>query len=135
MTDFTDYLENNVANWMVNNTQMPTPPANPHVALHTADPTETGDTAELDPGTTSYERVSTAPTDWTITGGNLENANEVTFPQATESWGSITHATLWTGNDPAADDAYAIMELSTAKSIDTDDQLRFSAGNLSFSID
>lgn len=141
MANFTDFLEGHIANWMANGTQMPTPPANPHVALHTADPTDAGTAGEIDTATTSYRRVSTtAGADWTLAGGNLENAIEITFPQATEPWGTVSHATLWTGPNSttdatAPDNPYAVMPLSTARAIDTNDQLRFAAGNLSFSID
>lgn len=140
MANFSDFLEGHIAGWMANGTQLPTPPTNPHVALHTADPTDTGTVGEIDAATTNYARQSTAAgTGWTLAGGALENAVEIAFPVATGAWGTVSHATLWTGPNAvdhatAPDNAYAIMPLSTAKAIDTNDQLRFPAGTLSFTI-
>jgi hypothetical protein len=85
-----DYLFNNGS---------PAGITNIYVSLHTADPGEDGQGAgEVSGG--SYARVSTAPADWDAASGadpaTLENTSLITFPTATGSWGTVTHAGLWT---------------------------------------
>lgn len=43
-----------------------------------------------------YQRVATVPADWTVSsGGAMSNANKISFPMATGSWGLITKVTLY----------------------------------------
>ena len=66
-----------------------------YVALFTADPTETGSTAN-EADYTSYARVSVARSGagWTVSGNTAENAAAVTFPAATGGSNTITHIAL-----------------------------------------
>jgi len=65
------------------------------VALSTADPTDTA-LAIAEPFGGSYARVETAGADWAAaSGGALSNGNEVTFPEASGDWGTISHFCLF----------------------------------------
>lgn len=135
MTDLTHYGETQVLDWFSQGVDL-VAPTNLHVALHTADPGDNPDgTTEVT--ATDYARYQTATgTDWNVTGNaprTTDNATEITFGTATNSWGTISHVSLWdaaTGGNCLA--AYA---LSTSKAIDVDDEAQFAAGDLSFQVD
>lgn len=137
MSDFTDYTEQAIRDWFSQGTTMPAAPSTLYVALHTSDPGETPDgSTEVSAG--DYARVGvTAGSGWnTITSGGgsgFENASEVSFGEATNNWGTISHVSIWdasTGGNPLA--AYAV---SSSKAIDTGDEAVFPAGDLSFTVD
>lgn len=132
MSDFTDYTENQIAQWLVGNADMPTSHGNVYVALHTSNPGDDGQGNEVSAG--SYSRVQTAAgTDWTINGGEFENAVEITFPEATEDWGTITHFSLWDGST-TSDNALAVSPLVQSRDVGTGDTPLFRAGNLNGSV-
>ena len=86
MSDFSSYTEEQIVNWMVGGEDMPVAHENVYVALHDGDPTNDGTVTEITAD--SYDRVeTTANGDWTRTGNSFENAVEIEFPEATESWG------------------------------------------------
>lgn len=135
MSDFTDYVETNLRDWMTQGTDMPVAPGTLYVALHTSDPGESPD-GSTEPAD-GYSRVSTtAGTDWdtTLNPTGWDNANTITFPQATGDWGTITHVSIWDGS-AGTDNCLATYALSTNKTINTDDTAEFAAGDLSFDID
>lgn len=61
------------------------PLTNIYVALHTADPGETGDQTTSESAYTSYARVAVARTTggWTVTTNSVSPVANITFPQAT----------------------------------------------------
>jgi len=69
-----------------------------YVALSTTTPNEAG-TNVTEPVGNGYARVSTAAGDWnTATNADpsvVTNANAVTFPEASGSWGDLTHFVLY----------------------------------------
>ena len=71
-----------------------TPPTNWFISLSTTTPTEAGANF-TEPVGNGYARVSTADADWAAATGTAPvtkaNANAITFPQATGSWGTVTH--------------------------------------------
>lgn len=142
MTDLVNNVESEFINWVVGGTDVRVAHTSVYVALHTSDPGETPDgSTEVDASTTNYSRQSTtAGTGWNITGGVGENANLIEFPTATESWGTISHFSLWDGADsttnPLASDV--IRDSSgnaTTKTVDQDDTISFAAGTLTVEID
>lgn len=70
-----------------------------YVALFTADPGETGSTAN-EAAYTSYARVAVARTSggWTISGNNCSNTAAITFPAATGGSETITHFAIMTAS-------------------------------------
>jgi hypothetical protein len=73
------------------------PLTNLFVALHTADPGETGTQSTSEAAYTGYARVSVARTTggWTVTGNSVSPVANVTFGTCTASAGSpITHASV-----------------------------------------
>jgi hypothetical protein len=69
-----------------------------YVALHTADPTASGDQESNECAYTSYARVAVARSGsgWTVSGNSVENAAAVTFPEATGGSETATHYSIGT---------------------------------------
>lgn len=140
MTDFTTYLENQIAQWLLNGADMPTAHTSVWVALHDADPTNSGDSNELDAGAGAggYSRVEVAVGNFTQQAGDgptvVDNDNDITFPVATEDWPTVTHASLWDGS-AGTDNSLVWSALNSNKTVNQDDQLVFRAGDLSFEVD
>ena len=130
MSNFTDYVEEQIVNWMVGGEDMPTAHTNVYVSLHTNDPTNSGEENEVT--VDSYSRVeTTANGDWNRTEGTFENAVDIEFPEAQENWGNISHFALWDAEESATDDnAIAQSSLQTARDVEEGDVAVFRSGNL-----
>ena len=122
-----NYLENAVINAVLRNTSY-TSPTTVYVGLFTSDPTDAGSGTEVSGG--SYARVAVtfgAPSD-----GVSTNSAAVEFPQATGSWGTVTHIgihdALTTGN------LLFHTVLDTSKAIATGDIFKIATGNLSVTL-
>jgi hypothetical protein len=131
MGSFTYYWENEILDHIFGKGSY-TPPAI-YVGLSTADPLDDA-SGSAEPSGNGYARVQTAASDWNpASGGSLDNANDITFAQATGNWGTITHFTLFdavTGGNMLAHGA-----LSQSKAIDGSDTAGFEAGDLDISLD
>jgi hypothetical protein len=70
-----------------------TPQTNVHVALHTADPGETGTMSTSEAAYTSYARVNVARTTggWTVTNNSVSPVANIDFPAATGGSETETH--------------------------------------------
>lgn len=90
---YSDYWELEILDHILNDGTY-TPPT-VWVGLSTADPGD--DAATLaEPTGSGYARVSTAAADWSAaSAGSKKNANVVTFPTASGSWGTISHVCLF----------------------------------------
>lgn len=66
-------------------------PAN-YLALSTANPTDDG-TGLTEPADT-YARQQVSAGGWTISGNQAQNANDIIFPEAGASWGTLTHCAV-----------------------------------------
>lgn len=127
MAEMSNYLENALVNATLRNTSY-TSPATVYVSLHTADPTDAGSGTEVTGG--SYARKSAtfaAPSN-----GVSATSADVTFDQATASWGLITHIGIWdaltTGN------LLYHTPLTTSKTIDSGDIFKIASGSLTVTL-
>lgn len=70
---------------------------NLYLALHTADPTETGSYA-AEANYTSYARIPVvrSGTGWSVSGGTATNASLVQFPQCTGGSNVVTYVSIGT---------------------------------------
>ena len=73
------------------------------VALHTADPGETGSQNTTEASYGGYARVSVARTTagWTVTNNSVSPAATISFPTATSGTNTITHASVGTATSGA----------------------------------
>lgn len=102
------------------------------VALFTAAPSDAGGGTEVSGG--SYARVTTAAGDWdAASGGATANANPITFPTASASWGTVTHFALF--DAASGGNMLRWGALGTPKAIGSGDTASFPAGSLDLTED
>jgi hypothetical protein len=127
MAEMSNYLENALINATLRNTTF-TSPSVVYIALYTSDPTDANTGTQVSGG--SYARQ--AVTFGAPSNGVTTNSAAIEFPQATASWGTVTHIgildALTSGN------LLYHTPLDTAKTIDSGDIFKISSGNLSVTL-
>ena len=128
MAEFSNYLENKILDHVLKNVSY-TSPTTVYVGLFTSNPTDAGTGTEVSGG--SYARQVLSVT--TASGGIVTSSGDVTFPQATANWGTISHIGLL----DALTSGNLLMHtpLTTSKTIETGDILKVSSGNLTVTLD
>lgn len=125
MTAFTNHAENLLMEWLFRASAQTRPTAW-HVALHTADPGETGATAEL-AAANGYARQSVSFT--AASGGVVDNTALLTFGPCTGSnWGTVTHISIWDASSGGNCLMYGA--LSSSATINVGDSLTIAANAL-----
>ena len=128
MAEFTNYLENKILDHVLKNVSY-TSPTTVYVGLFTSAPTDTTSGTEVSGG--SYARQVLSVT--TASNGTSTSSADISFPQATANWGTISHTAildaLTSGN------MLMYTPLTTSKTIETGDILRISSGNLTVTLD
>ena len=127
MAEMSNYLENARINATLRNTSY-TSPSVVYLALYTSDPTDADTGTEVSGG--SYARQSI--TFGAPSNGVSTNSAAIEFPQATGSWGTVTHVgirdALTTGN------LLYHTPLTASKTIATGDIFRIAIGSLSVTL-
>ena len=127
MAEMSNYLEDALINATLRATTF-TSPATVYVSLHTADPTDAGTGTEVSGG--SYARQSA--TFGAPSNGASATSADITFPQATGNWGTVTHIGIWdaltTGN------LFYHTQLDASKTIDTGDVFKIASGSLTVTL-
>ena len=128
MAEFSNYLEDKILDHVLRNVSY-TSPTTTFIGLFTSDPTDAGTGTEVSGG--SYARQALSVT--TASGGVVTSSADVTFPQATANWGTISHI----GILDAATSGNLLMHtpLTTSKTIETGDILKVNSGNLTVALD
>lgn len=77
----------------VANNATASPATNLYISLHTADPGEAGTQATSECTYTGYTRIAVARTasGWTVSGGSVSPAANITFPECTGGTNTVTH--------------------------------------------
>jgi hypothetical protein len=136
MGSFSNYLEEDLLDHVVGKTAYTMPTA--YATLATADPTDAGTGASHSevPDSNAYARKSTAGADWNAaSAGAIDNANDITFVQATGSWGTVSHFTLCDNGTHGAGNMLLHGALTTSKAIGNGDTAKFAAGDLDITLD
>lgn len=130
MAGLTNFAEDLVLDWLLT-TGAATRPTTWYVGLFTVAPGEAGGGTEVSGG--SYARTAvtfgvsgTAPT-------TASNSAAVEFPAASASWGTIVAAGVF--DAATAGNLIAFANLTTSKTIDSGDVLRFNTGELDITLD
>jgi len=127
MAEMSNYLENALINATLRATTF-TSPTTVYVGLYTADPTDAGTGTEVSGG--SYARQSA--TFGAPSNGVSTTTADITFPQCTSSWGTVSHIgildALTTGN------LLYHTPLTTSKAIDTGDLFKIASGSLTVTL-
>lgn len=128
MAAASDYLELKILEHTLGITSF-TAPTTTYLALFTSDPTDAGTGTEVSGG--SYARQSIS---WnTPASGATTNSADVTFPQATANYGTVTHIGIYDAS--SAGNLLYHGALSASKSVETNDTFIVEAGDLSVSLD
>jgi hypothetical protein len=129
MTALSNYAESLVIRWLFDDVAV-TRPTSWFVALHTADPGETGATGELSGN--GYARQSATFTE--DTNGLVDNDADITFgPNTGSNWGLVSHVSVW--DAVSVGNCLAKGALSSSVTINVNDSLKIAAGALDVSID
>jgi len=128
MAELSNYLENKLLDHVLRNVSY-TSPTTVYVGLYTSDPQDDNSGTEVSGG--SYARQVLDVT--TASGGVVTSDADVTFPQATGNWGTITHIGLL----DALSSGNLLMHtpLTTSKLIEIGDILKIPVGNLTAELD
>ena len=131
MGSFSDYWENEILDHLFGKGSY-TPPTI-YLALSAADPGDDG-AGLSEPSGNGYARAATAASDWNAaSGGALDNADVIEFPEATGAWGTVTHFALL--DAASGGNLLAHGTLSQSKTIASGDTARFVAGDLEINLD
>jgi len=135
MSQMSDYLEGQLRAHIFRTASF-TKPTVLAVALHTANPADTGAGAEV-ANAGGYARVARNPLDanWTAasaTDGVTDNAAAITFPSPVgANWGVVTHFGIWDSATYGAGNLICYGTLTTPKTInDGDAAPSFAIGTL-----
>jgi hypothetical protein len=130
MAGFTNYAEDLVLDWLLTNGAATRPTAW-YVALYTVAPGEAGGGTEVSGG--SYARTAVT---FTVSGTaptTASNSAAVEFPTATGSWGTIVAAGIFDAS--TSGNLLAFADLTTSKTVDSGDVLRFNTGEIDVTLD
>lgn len=134
MSALSNYLEAALLGLVFNKDALTGPTT--YLALYTSDPTDADTGTEVSGGAYArvliYDNGSGAP-DWTIAavdglGYKVQNDDDVTFPTAIASWGTITYFGI--RDAASAGNLLYHDALDDTKTIGVDDVFKISAGNL-----
>ncbi len=125
MTAKTDYAEKIVLDWMLLGAT-PTRPSAVYLALHTADPTETGAVAELVGN--GYARLLVTFGAGVSGAGTATSSNAQLFTATGSGFGTVTHASLWDAS--TSGNALYKGSLTASKTIAAGDQLNWAIGSI-----
>jgi len=128
MAEFSNYLENKLLDHVLRNVSY-TSPTTVYVGLYTTNPGEGNTGTEVSGG--SYARQVVSVT--TAAGGIVTSSADVTFPQATANWGTISHVGLL--DAVTSGNLLMYTPLTTSKTIETDDILKINTGSLTVTLD
>lgn len=122
-----NYLENALVNATLRNTSY-TSPTTVYVGLYTSDPTDANTGTEVSGG--SYARQ--AATFGAPSNGVSTTTADITFPQCTSTWGTVSHIgildALTTGN------LLYHTPLDASKTIETGDLFKIASGSLTVTL-
>ena len=127
MAEISNYLENALINGTLRATTF-TAPAAVYVSLHTADPTDAGTGAEVSGG--SYVRQ--AATFGAPSNGASTTTADITYPQATASYGTVGWIGIWDAS--TSGNLLYHSPLNTSKTIDTGDIFKITSGSLTVTL-
>ena len=93
-------------------------------------------TDEVSTSGTAYARQAVPFGAATTVGGTTTCATDdtVTFPAATDNWGTVTHVAVMDGDTEGADNVLFWGAVTTQKTIETGDTFQVSSGNLTVSL-
>jgi len=128
MAEMSNYLEDKILDHVLKNTSY-TSPTTVYLGLFTSDPTDAGSGTEVSGGSYARQPISFAAAS---SGSSASNA-DITFPQATGSWGTVSHVGIL--DQLTSGNLLFHTALTTSKAIDSGDIFKVTSGNLTVALD
>lgn len=145
MSSMSDYLENNIVDWLFRG-QAFSPPATLYVGLFTAAPADAGGGTEVSGGAYARVAVTSSLANWagtqaagsTVassgTSGTTSNNGAIAFPAPSANWGSVVAFGVF--DAASAGNLLFYANLTTPKTVNNGDAApSFAAGALTVQID
>ena len=132
MSEASDYVENQILNCYLNQTNITAPTAI-YVGLHTADPTDAGSGVEVSGN--GYARVAITDKFGTAsgTGGSLSSNADITgFTASGGNWGTISHIGIWDAS--TSGNLLFHTALDSSATVNDGDSFQISSGNLTVTV-
>ena len=127
MSEMSNYLENALINHTLRNSALSAPSA-VYVSLHTANPDEDASGSELSGSAYARQAATVAAP----SNGVSTTSADINFPQATGSWGTVSHIGIWDASSSGNMLYYTALDAS--KTIATGDILKIAAGSLTVTL-
>jgi len=123
-----DFLENELLDHVLGNAAY-SAPATVYVALYTAAPTDAGGGTEVTGGSYVRKSVTNNVTNWpAASGGAKANGTEITFIEATASWGEVVAFGIFDAE--SGGNLLYWADLTVSKTIGSGDTAKFAVGDL-----
>lgn len=129
MTAFSNHLENELLDLILNQVAYTPTTSSVYVGLHTTSTNDDNSGTEVSGG--AYDRK--VVTFNTPVSGSTSNAAQIQFSAATSSWGTITHFALYDAS--TGGNLLLWGPLATSKTVDIGDVFTFPAGNITVTLD
>lgn len=132
MSEASDYVENQILNCYLNQTNITAPTAI-YVGLHTANPTDAGTGTEVSGN--GYARVAITDKFGTAsgTGGSLSSNADITgFTASGGNWGSVTHIGIYDAS--TSGNLLFHTALDSSATVNDGDSFQISSGNLTVTV-
>lgn len=137
---FANYLEHKVLDYVFGASSF-TPSGTLWVGLSTTTPTEAGANFTEPGATGAYARVSVVndKNNWSTasqvsTSGQVYNKTAISFAQATQGWGTVTHLGIFDASGTGAN-MLLVNQLTVQKTVDSGDTLTVPSGAIVINID
>ncbi|MHA6484462.1 phage tail fiber protein [Paenibacillus sp. strain BS8-2] len=132
MGAMSNYLETAILNAVFRNTAF-TSPSTVYLALYISDPTEADSGTEVTGGSYARQSVAFSAPTQVSNKATISNSADITFPIATANWGTVSHVGLRSASTGGNLLYYG--PVTNARSILSNDQLKFLAGELVLDLD
>lgn len=122
-----NYLENSLVNAVLRNTSYVSPPT-VYIGLFTTDPTDANTGIEVTGASYSRQLVTFD----TPVNGTTTNTTEISFTNATESWGAVSHIGIYDASTVGNLLFYGVLTIQ--KNINTNDTFKILNGDLNITL-
>jgi hypothetical protein len=130
---FSDFLELELLDHVFGNASY-SAPANTHIALFTATPSDSGGGTEVTGGSYVRLQVTNNATNWpAAASGAKANGTEFTFVTATANWGTIVAFGIFDAS--TSGNLLAWGDVTPNKAINNGDTAKFAVGDLDITLD
>ena len=132
MSEASDYVENQILNCYLNQTNITAPTAI-YVGLHTADPTDAGSGAEVSGNGYARVEITDKFDNASGTGGSVSSNADITgFTASGGNWGTVSHIGIYDAS--TSGNLLFHTALDSSATVNDGDSFQISSGNLTVTV-